>query len=983
MPPVDCVSEADIRAYVLGDLPERVARLVHAHVEHCPICEATARRVDDAIDPVVCGLRRAVGSPTSAGLTSAPGPGDTAPEAPSAPPEPLPAPPGFEIIGELGRGGSSVVYEARQRHPDRVVALKVIVAAAHADAARKARWLAEADAIARLRHPNILQVYEVGENAGLPYLALEFCRGGSLADRLAETPLPPRAAGELVMTLARAVHAAHVAGVIHRDLKPANVLIADANAGESSAVQSAIRVADFGLAKQADLSLTATRDVLGTPSYMAPEQAEGAKTVGPAADVYALGAILYECLTGRPPFRATTALETLELVRSRDPVPPGDLQPRVPHDLETICLACLQKSPARRFASAEALADDLGRFLAGEPIRARPVRSWERAWKWARRHPGPTVAAAVGLVALATVIAIVIAFNLRLKNERDAADIQRDRAEGSYRLARTAMERGITAVRDDPRLKRGELDDIRRTMIRAEADFYTDFVRLRADDPKFEGERAEAFYRLGQVTSALGSKADAVGHYRTAADINRRLADGDPSDSRRRGLQGAALRQIGIQLHALARTEEARVVFREAEELYGRLIVDHPEVPAYTYDYVSLLNTRIMTDRAVGDFSAAEAGLRRADELLTPLLKARPDYHVYIYRLACIHGDRAVLYGRTKRRADEEIETREALRLIHRAVELDPTNDEYRMIEGHGHTNLAVLYRVTNRTPQSVTELRQAEQIFEDLTRTRPSVTQYRELAANCQRRLGITYRGLKDTDQAAECFRRGVVGLEALTREQPGVVRYAVDLGNAAMHWGAMLNEVGRPAEALVPVEQAVRVLDEACRQDPTNQDGRVWLYWSLWERGLALKALRRFADAEPDYSRAIQLCTEKSKLGQLCMQRAEVRSHLGDHEGTLADADAAARDNKDGSNFRFLAYLCARVAATARANVALPPAERTAWCDRCSERAVRLLAAAKAAGQFPNPEALRKLAAEEEFAILRERSDFLTLVAEPQTSR
>jgi WD40 repeat protein len=300
--------------------------------------------------------------------------------------------PGYEILGVLGRGGMGVVYLAGQTKLKRLVALKMILAGANAGPQELERFRLEAEAIARLQHPNVVQIYEVGEYEGKAYFSLEFVDGGSLRNTLTGTPLPAREAARLVETLARAMHAAHQLGVIHRDLKPANVLLT--NGGVP-------KITDFGLAKQRgqDSGQTHTGQIMGTPSYMAPEQAAGnVKTIGAAADIYALGAILYELLTGRPPFKAASVLDTLEQVRTQEPVPPSQLQPKTPRDLETICLKCLQKEPAKRYDSAASLADDLQRFLGGEPIKARPVGRIERLARWCRRRP--LVAALLALLML-------------------------------------------------------------------------------------------------------------------------------------------------------------------------------------------------------------------------------------------------------------------------------------------------------------------------------------------------------------------------------------------------------------------------------------------------------------------------------------------------------------------------------------------------------------------------------------------------------
>ncbi len=321
------------------------------------------------------------------------GPARTATEPPTRLAEPgRPAPPrrpeipGYTIISELGHGAMGVVYKARQTSLGRIVALKMILAGAHARPEMIARFRSEATAIARLQHPNIVQVYEVGEHDGLHFLTLEFVNGPTLDKVLAGAPQPSRPAAELVETLARAVAAAHQRGIVHRDLKPGNVLLSRPQADASTTgrhdspaqdLYGIAKITDFGLAKQLDdesggSDQTRTGVIVGTPSYMAPEQARGEKNeIGPAADIYALGVILYEMLAGRPPFRASTALETMRQVVSEETLAPSQYQRYVPRDLETIALKCLQKDPRKRYPTALALADDLQRYITGQPIQAR------------------------------------------------------------------------------------------------------------------------------------------------------------------------------------------------------------------------------------------------------------------------------------------------------------------------------------------------------------------------------------------------------------------------------------------------------------------------------------------------------------------------------------------------------------------------------------------------------------------------------------
>lgn len=280
---------------------------------------------------------------------------------------PLPDVAGYEILEVIGYGGMGVVYKARQLGLNRLVALKMVLAGANASPDSLARFRSEAEAVAQLAHPNIVQIFDIGEQEGCPFLAMEHVGGGSLAQQLDGTPVPARQAATLVMSLARAVHHAHERGIVHRDLKPANVLLL---------ADGTPKIADFGLAKRADSDIvhTQTGAILGSPSYMAPEQAAGATSkIGPATDVYALGVILYELLTGRPPFRGASLLDTIEQVREHSPPSPRLLQPKIPRDLETICLKCLEKQPKRRYASAADLADDLMLFLRGDLIRARSL----------------------------------------------------------------------------------------------------------------------------------------------------------------------------------------------------------------------------------------------------------------------------------------------------------------------------------------------------------------------------------------------------------------------------------------------------------------------------------------------------------------------------------------------------------------------------------------------------------------------------------
>ncbi len=438
-----CPSVEQLCALLGDELDDQDAAAVEAHVTLCPHCQQSLAQLAEAAVATVDLSRPALPAAVEPRedehffrkLQATP-PWNASQPAPVAAPR-LPELPGYEVLSELGHGGMGVVYQARAVRLNRLVAIKMIHAGTRARPQDRLRFQIEAEAVATLQHPHIVQIHEVGESDGCPYLVLEYVAGGSLSQRTRAEPLTFRAAAELVRTLALAVEYAHRHGIIHRDLKPANVLLT---------ADGQPKITDFGLAKRlgTDGGQTATGEVFGTPSYMAPEQARGDKQrVGTAADVYALGAILYDLLTGRPPFQADTPLATMLLVANEEPKRPSQLGVKLPRDLETICLKCLEKEPQRRYGGAAALAEDLRRFLADEPIRARPTSLWERGAKWARRRPA--LAALVGVLWLATVVVATLLVRhqlavrdarTRLESVNTLLEAENERAGRSLHAAR-------------------------------------------------------------------------------------------------------------------------------------------------------------------------------------------------------------------------------------------------------------------------------------------------------------------------------------------------------------------------------------------------------------------------------------------------------------------------------------------------------------------------------------------------------------------
>jgi serine/threonine-protein kinase len=420
----------------------------------------------------------------------------------------LPRIPDYEVEALLGRGGMGVVYRARHLRLNRRVALKMLLAGAYAGPHERARFQREAEAVASLRHANIVQVHDVGDHEGRPYFTMEFVEGGSLAQALAGTPQPARQAAALLRTLAEAVQVAHQGGIVHRDLKPANILLT---------ADGTPKIADFGLAQHFDggpaLTLSGAR--IGTPSYMAPEQAIGKSgTIGPAADIYSLGAILYELLTGRPPFRGETAAETELQVTAEEPVPPSRLNAKVPRDLETICLKCLHKAPQRRYATAAALAEDLERFQRDEPIAARPAGLLERTGRWVRRHPAASVMLAASLLLVMMLVGaslwlVVQQAHWRNAVEADLKEVARLQESARWVEARAALERA------EARLGGSGPDDLRGRLGQAWRDLdlviQLDTIRLKRvtrGELVFYQARADRDYQAAFRAAGLGRAHD-------------------------------------------------------------------------------------------------------------------------------------------------------------------------------------------------------------------------------------------------------------------------------------------------------------------------------------------------------------------------------------------------------------------------------------------------------------------------------------------
>lgn len=569
----------------------------------------------------------------------------------------------YELQQVIGRGGMGIVYRARDQRLDRMVAIKMLRSVNHRKQLASTiygRFYQEAEALAKLDHPNIIPIYDVGRDVEHPYLVMEYCPKGSLAEYLKGNPLEARRAAKLVQLIASGVSIAHEKGIVHRDLKPSNILLAGPfRTSHPSAMPTPSsvsllpqsspdtrpefdsltpRITDFGLAKILNESessssqpLTESGDFLGTPSYMAPEQLSATQLLHPQlADIYSLGAILYECLVGRPPIRGATFLETLELVRSQEPVAARKLQPRLSVDLSTIVDKCLQREPTHRYHSANELATDLQRFLDGRPVLAKPSPWYRRAGKWTRRHPTASVSLALMTAAFLAAITGWGVFTKQLKVaqdkaelERDAAKFQAERAERNAGLAMEAVDKLISQVGDQRLAATPQVDQVRKELLQTAVEFC---LRIAADqdstDPAARNEAALAYRRLAKIHRALGEKADWLASLESAATIHRQLISEYPENLE-------FMSEFGRTLNNLANISPKRLeVLEEALAIKMELVTREPQSAEYRSS-LALSLANIGKDYRIQDPDKAEQAYRQAEELISGLVDEFPTELTY------------------------------------------------------------------------------------------------------------------------------------------------------------------------------------------------------------------------------------------------------------------------------------------------------------------------------------------------------------------
>jgi tetratricopeptide (TPR) repeat protein len=746
------------------------------------------------------------------------------------------------VLGEIARGGMGVVLRARQRDLNRLVAVKLLLAGPYAPAEDVQRFRREAEAAANLDHPNIVPIYEVGEHDGLPWFSMKLMQG-SLAQRLRAGPPAPGAntaplsdltsrgitarsptqtisptapdrpnpseAARLVLLVAKAVHHAHERGILHRDLKPANILL-DGD-GEP-------HVSDFGLARRtADRAgLTQTGAIVGTPAYMAPEQAAARGEVTVATDVYGLGAILYECLTGQPPFQGQSSLEILRLVLDHEPVRPRVLDPRIDADLETICLKCLNKEPGKRYAGADELAEDLERYLRGEPILARRVGPLARAARWVRRQPVVAGLTAALLVALVTGFGLVLHLWRQAEKHFAEAESQRDEARDALEQMRAARKTADEAARaSDVSFRQAHdavndfclsisdelanfpgLQPLRRKLLLSARRYYQNFVKQRAGDPTLRRELADTHARVARISGAVGDRREAVADLQAALAIYRQLHHEAPDDR-------VVQRKLAVTTLNLATQQDVREALATADEalkLYNRFLAVQPNDPDLESGRALLLTNRGSHLATAGRFLEARRCLEEAVARQEALLQRFPW-------------------------------SQKVLRELSSAL------------DGYG----VVLSRLNER-PASLCSLLRAHELRMRWAAMRPRDPGRQAWLAALRDNLGVSFQehGLKEA--AAEVFAAALAARQKLADEHPQDFAFQRDLAASLNKQGAQLQAQGKRPAALAAHEKAKAILSGLLRRSPRDPGLRKMLgetYGRLAQVQRSLKQIDREGDS------------------------------------------------------------------------------------------------------------------------------------------
>jgi tetratricopeptide (TPR) repeat protein/tRNA A-37 threonylcarbamoyl transferase component Bud32 len=756
----------------------------------------------------------------------------------------------YEIEKELGRGGMGVVYKARQVSLNRAVALKLIKAGVLADAAELRRFQNEAEAVALLDHKGIVPVYEIGEHEGQRYFSMKLVDGGNLAEQLPTFKTNPRAAATLLAETAEAVRHAHMRGILHRDLKPANILI-DAEGHP--------HVTDFGLAKrvEGDAEVTLSGAIIGTPAYMSPEQANGRRgSITTATDVYGLGAILYALLTGKAPFGGDSVDETLDAVRNRPPESPRKFNAHVPHDLETICLKCLDKDPRRRYASAHELADDLNNWHDSRPITARRVGATERAWLWCKRKPAiAALAAAVAVAAVGgagAVIAVQTTANRLLEKKNvdllasnTELDKQRVRAEDREARAIDAVKRFGDAVANEPALKNAPaLDALRKRLLKEPLVFFRALRdRLQADRdtrPESLTRLAAAGFDLGQLSDEIGDKQDALIAYRESLAIRKKLADANPEVTELQAGLAKCYNNIGLLLSDTGQSAEALRVHESALAISQKLADADPGVTEF------------------------QAGLARS------------------------HHNIGILLGAIGKPVEALRAGESALAISQKLTDANPEVTEFQAGLAKNYNNIGNLLVATGKPVEALKACGSALAIWQKLADANPEVTEFQRHLAASHGGIALLLSATGRTDEAMQAHGSALAISRKLADANPAVAVFQADLARIHNNVGVLLSVTGKPAEALGAHESALAIWTRLADANPEVTEHQSSLASSLGNVANMLGVTGKADEAMRAHGSAMAI---QRRLAREHSESPEFASNLGATLNNMAMLDLDAK--------------------------------------------------------------------------------------------
>jgi tetratricopeptide (TPR) repeat protein len=657
---------------------------------------------------------------------------------------------------------------------------------------------------------------------------------------------------------AEALEHAHQQGIVHRDIKPANMMI-DA--------RGSLWITDFGLARfQAETGLTMSGDLLGTLRYMSPEQAAGLRTViDERTDLYSLGVTLYELLTLQPAIEGSDRADLLRRIATEEPRSLRRLNPSVPADLETILLKAMAKEPVLRYASAQELADDLGRFLEDRPIRARRPGLWQRAKKWARRNRMLVGAAVFGVAAVAATAVALLALNyVHIRQEQK-------RTEANFRLALDAVDRYFTKVSDDPRLTARDLEGLRRDLLQAAQGFYERFIAERRDDLSLQAELGSAYGRLGKITELMGSVAEAIALYDQAAVIFERLSREHPAVPEYQRHLGVCRTSQGISYKSAGRWPQAETAFRQAIAIDERLIVEHRPNTDYRRDLASNLTNLAWICKAADRPAEAESALKRAISEFESLAAHLPDDLKRLKDLASTYDNLGGVFASTGRWAEAEVAYRHALELQDRLAREYPAFPELQDHLATSHNNFGRLYLESGRSAQAEVSHQAALSVAKRLAGEHPSVPEYQERLARTHDDLGSLFRNTGRWAEAETALHRALTLWERLSRDHPGIPEYQNTLARSHTDLGEVYRETGRPAEAEAAYHQTIAILERLDAEHPGDPQYQYTVAMGHNDLGAVYMMTRRWAEAETSYRQALSLREQSVREHPAVLQYAE----------------------------------------------------------------------------------------------------------------